>query len=93
LQHIAAVVKQTCCIKTRHLHFLDLALPPHCLLRVVQGMGGLWRGVAPAMLRAVPVNAAIFLAVEGTRKFVADTDERVDALVVKVQAAQQAATA
>jgi hypothetical protein len=45
------------------------------------------------MLRAVPVNAAIFLAVEGTRKFVADTDERVDALVVKVQAAQQAATA
>jgi solute carrier family 25 carnitine/acylcarnitine transporter 20/29 len=60
---------------------------------VLQGLGGLWRGVVPAMLRAVPVNAAIFLAVEGTRQLIADTEDTVDAFVVQVQGAQQAASA
>lgn len=33
----------------------------------VEGQRGLWRGFTAAMYRAIPVNASIFLAVEGTR--------------------------
>lgn len=29
---------------------------------------GVWRGFSAAMYRAIPVNAAIFLAVEGARQ-------------------------
>jgi solute carrier family 25 carnitine/acylcarnitine transporter 20/29 len=47
----------------------------------VEGQIGLWRGVTAALWRAIPVNAAIFLAVEGTRQLVADSEESVDALV------------
>ncbi|KAF6254069.1 mitochondrial carrier domain-containing protein [Scenedesmus sp. NREL 46B-D3] len=58
----------------------------HCLKRSleVEGFSGLWRGVTPAMYRAIPVNAAIFLAVEGTRQLIDDTEETVDAFVSKV---------
>jgi hypothetical protein len=45
------------------------------------------------MLRAVPVNAAIFLAVEGTRQLIADTEESVDAFMSKVKGTAQAAAA
>lgn len=34
----------------------------------VEGWGGLFRGFSAAMWRAIPVNAGIFLAVEGTRQ-------------------------
>jgi solute carrier family 25 carnitine/acylcarnitine transporter 20/29 len=47
----------------------------------VEGWAGLWKGVNAAMARAIPVNAAIFLAVEGTRQLIADTEESVDSLV------------
>lgn len=56
----------------------------------LQGFAGLWRGVVPAMLRAVPVNAAIFLTVEGTRQLIAESEERIDAVVCKVHGAQAA---
>ncbi len=36
-----------------------------------EGRAGLWRGASAAMLRVVPVNAAVFLAVEGTRGLLA----------------------
>ena len=54
-----------------------------CIKRSVQieGYGGLWRGVTAALWRAIPVNAAIFLAVEGTRQLIADTEESVDQFV------------
>ncbi|WIA14231.1 hypothetical protein OEZ85_002769 [Tetradesmus obliquus] len=63
-----------------------------CLERSLQveGFAGLWRGVVPAMLRAVPVNAAIFLTVEGTRQLIAESEERIDAVVCKVHGAQAA---
>jgi len=66
-----------------------------CLQRsvAVEGYGGLWRGVTAALWRAIPVNAAIFLAVEGTRQLITDTEDQVDALVEKLQGGQQAATA
>jgi solute carrier family 25 carnitine/acylcarnitine transporter 20/29 len=32
-----------------------------------EGQTGLWRGYGAALARAIPVNAAIFLAVEGTK--------------------------
>lgn len=34
----------------------------------VEGWNGLFRGFGAAMYRAIPVNAGIFLAVEGTRQ-------------------------
>jgi len=37
----------------------------------VEGWGGLFRGFGAAMYRAIPVNAGIFLAVEGTRQLLA----------------------
>jgi solute carrier family 25 carnitine/acylcarnitine transporter 20/29 len=54
-----------------------------CIKRsvAVEGYGGMWRGVTAALWRAIPVNAAIFLAVEGTRQVIADTEEHVDAFV------------
>jgi hypothetical protein len=42
------------------------------------------------MYRAIPVNAAIFLAVEGTRQLIADTEESVDAFVSKVKGTEAA---
>ncbi|KAL6747331.1 mitochondrial carrier domain-containing protein [Haematococcus lacustris] len=36
----------------------------------VEGQKGLWRGFSAAMYRAIPVNASIFLAVEGTRNMI-----------------------
>lgn len=36
--------------------------------RGVPAQAGVWRGFSAAMYRAIPVNAAIFLAVEGTRQ-------------------------
>ncbi|GIL64612.1 hypothetical protein Vafri_18503 [Volvox africanus] len=41
-----------------------------CLRKVIrsEGHAGLWRGFSAVMLRAIPVNAGIFLAVEGTRQ-------------------------
>jgi solute carrier family 25 carnitine/acylcarnitine transporter 20/29 len=64
-----------------------------CIKRSVQieGYGGLWRGVTAALWRAIPVNAAIFLAVEGTRQLIADSEETVDQFVASVSGAQQEA--
>ncbi len=36
----------------------------------VEGHRGLFRGFSAAMYRAIPVNAGIFLAVEGTRNLI-----------------------
>jgi len=58
----------------------------------VEGFSGMWRGVTAALWRAIPVNAAIFLAVEGTRQLITETEGQVDEFVNKVQG-QQAATA
>jgi solute carrier family 25 carnitine/acylcarnitine transporter 20/29 len=65
-----------------------------CLKRTlaVEGHAGMWRGVTAALWRAIPVNAAIFLAVEGTRQLIAETEDSVDALVNQV-GSPQAATA
>jgi hypothetical protein len=43
------------------------------------------------MWRAIPVNAAIFVAVEGTRQIIADTEETVDELVAKISSKESAA--
>jgi hypothetical protein len=43
------------------------------------------------MARAIPVNAAIFLAVEGTRQVIADTEETVDQMVAKLSGNEEAA--
>jgi solute carrier family 25 carnitine/acylcarnitine transporter 20/29 len=61
-----------------------------CLRRsvAIEGWGGMWKGVSAAMARAIPVNAAIFLAVEGTRQLIADTEENVDALVSQLGSQQ-----
>jgi solute carrier family 25 carnitine/acylcarnitine transporter 20/29 len=61
-----------------------------CLRRsvAIEGWAGLWKGVSAAMARAIPVNAAIFLAVEGTRQLIADTEESVDALVSQLGSQQ-----
>jgi solute carrier family 25 carnitine/acylcarnitine transporter 20/29 len=57
-----------------------------CIKRSVQieGYGGLWRGVTAALWRAIPVNAAIFVAVEGTRQLIADSEEAVDQFVAGI---------
>jgi hypothetical protein len=39
------------------------------------------------------VNAAIFLAVEGTRELIADTEESVDAFVAKLQGKENSTAA
>ncbi|KAG2421993.1 hypothetical protein HYH02_015551 [Chlamydomonas schloesseri] len=41
-----------------------------CVRKVLasEGQAGLWRGFSAAMYRAIPVNAGIFLAVEGARQ-------------------------
>eukprot|EP00882_Tetradesmus_deserticola_P006141 GHRQ01006466.1.p1 GENE.GHRQ01006466.1~~GHRQ01006466.1.p1 ORF type:complete len:241 (-),score=126.72 GHRQ01006466.1:304-1026(-) len=58
-----------------------------CMKRsiAIEGYGGLWRGVTAALWRAIPVNAAIFLAVEGTRQLISDSEETIDALAASVQ--------
>jgi solute carrier family 25 carnitine/acylcarnitine transporter 20/29 len=57
-----------------------------CIKRsvAVEGYAGMWRGVTAALWRAIPVNAAIFLAVEGTRQVIADSEESVDAFVASL---------
>lgn len=87
--------------KTAHngssvLFFADLVLPPRrCVCRrrsvAVEGWGGLWKGVSAAMWRAIPVNAAIFVAVEGTRQIIADTEDTVDAFVANINGKGEAA--
>jgi solute carrier family 25 carnitine/acylcarnitine transporter 20/29 len=64
-----------------------------CLRRsvAIEGWAGLWKGVSAAMARAIPVNAAIFLAVEGTRQVIADTEESVDAFVAQLNGKETAA--
>ncbi|KAF8059734.1 SPAC4G9.20c [Scenedesmus sp. PABB004] len=57
----------------------------------VEGAAGMWRGVTAALWRAIPVNAAIFLAVEGTRQLIDDSSDAVDALVAQVQGAEATA--
>lgn len=57
----------------------------------VEGWGGLWKGVSAAMWRAIPVNAAIFVAVEGTRQIIADTEDTVDAFVANIAGKEEAA--
>ncbi|KAG2488565.1 hypothetical protein HYH03_012884 [Edaphochlamys debaryana] len=51
-----------------------------CLKKVLatEGQIGLWRGFSAAMYRAVPVNAGIFLAVEGTRQGIRLYEEEVE---------------
>ncbi len=58
----------------------------------VEGQKGLWRGFSAAMYRAIPVNAAIFLAVEGTRNAIANY-EQYTAEQKQVEQQQQLATA
>jgi solute carrier family 25 carnitine/acylcarnitine transporter 20/29 len=41
-----------------------------------EGSAGMWRGFSAAMYRAIPVNASIFLAVEGTRQGIAWAEEK-----------------
>ncbi|PNW84152.1 hypothetical protein CHLRE_04g223300v5 [Chlamydomonas reinhardtii] len=51
-----------------------------CLKKVLasEGQAGLWRGFSAAMYRAIPVNAGIFLAVEGTRQGIKWYEENVE---------------
>ncbi|GLC42300.1 hypothetical protein PLESTB_000662000 [Pleodorina starrii] len=51
-----------------------------CLTQVLrsEGQAGLWRGFSAAMARAIPVNAGIFLAVEGTRQGIKWYEENVE---------------
>ncbi|WIA09154.1 hypothetical protein OEZ86_011739 [Tetradesmus obliquus] len=62
-----------------------------CLSRSlsVEGHAGLWRGVTAALWRAIPVNAAIFLAVEGTRELIAESEDSVDEFMAKLQGKEQ----
>lgn len=53
----------------------------------VEGQKGLWRGFSAAMYRAIPVNAGIFLAVEGTRSVINSLDVYQQASAPKVAAA------
>lgn len=55
----------------------------------VEGQRGLWRGFSAAMYRAVPVNAGIFLAVEGTRTAI----QNYEAYAAEQAADQRAAAA
>jgi solute carrier family 25 carnitine/acylcarnitine transporter 20/29 len=57
-----------------------------CIKRsvAIEGYSGMWRGVTAALWRAIPVNAAIFLAVEGTRQLIADSEETVDNFVASI---------
>jgi solute carrier family 25 carnitine/acylcarnitine transporter 20/29 len=70
-------------IQAQSLSKPEFAGTVDCIKRTlaVEGHVGLWRGVTAALWRAIPVNAAIFLAVEGTRQLVSDSEESVDALV------------
>ena len=76
---------------SRYLTITLLCLPSCRRSVAVEGWGGLWKGVSAAMARAIPVNAAIFLAVEGTRQVIADTEETVDQMVAKLSGNEEAA--
>jgi hypothetical protein len=64
-----------------------------CIQRsiAVEGYAGMWRGVTAALWRAIPVNAAIFLAVEGTRQLIADTEDSVGTIVAQLGSQEAAA--
>ena len=66
-----------------------------CLKRslAVEGHAGLWRGVTAALWRAIPVNAAIFVAVEGTRQLLAETEDTVDQFVANLSGSSSTAAA
>ncbi|PNH09961.1 putative mitochondrial carrier C4G9.20c [Tetrabaena socialis] len=51
-----------------------------CVSKVLKQEGhmGLWRGFSAAMYRAIPVNAGIFLAVEGARQSIKLYEEKVE---------------
>ena len=51
-----------------------------CVSKVIknEGQAGLWRGFSAAMYRAIPVNAGIFLAVEGARQSIKWYQENVE---------------
>ncbi|KAG2488586.1 hypothetical protein HYH03_012906 [Edaphochlamys debaryana] len=51
-----------------------------CVRKVLasEGQAGLWRGFSAAMYRAIPVNAGIFLAVEGARQSIKYYEENVE---------------
>ncbi|GLC65904.1 hypothetical protein PLESTF_000356500 [Pleodorina starrii] len=51
-----------------------------CLSKVVrvEGYRGLWRGFSATLYRGIPVNAGIFLAVEGTRQGIKWYEENVE---------------
>lgn len=55
-----------------------------------EGQTGLWRGFSAAMYRAIPVNAGIFAAVEGTRQVINYYDNKLKQ-VYKDELAQEAA--
>ena len=38
-----------------------------------EGPAALYRGLAPALIRTFPANAALFLAYESTKQFLTDT--------------------
>ena len=38
-----------------------------------EGPAALYRGLAPALIRTFPANAALFLAYESTKRFLTDT--------------------
>ncbi|PSC75329.1 low-CO2-inducible chloroplast envelope [Micractinium conductrix] len=52
----------------------------------VEGTKGLFRGFSAAMYRAVPVNAGIFLAVEGTRTLINKYEDRLDEMLAPAPA-------
>lgn len=58
----------------------------------VEGQRGLWRGFSAAMYRAIPVNGAIFLAVEGTRNAIAAYELKQAALAAATAGMTGAAT-
>ncbi|KAG2421992.1 hypothetical protein HYH02_015550, partial [Chlamydomonas schloesseri] len=67
------------------LHADNLAKPQYsstmdCVRKVLasEGQAGLWRGFSAAMYRAIPVNAGIFLAVEGARQSIKYYEENVE---------------
>lgn len=55
-----------------------------------EGHAGLWRGFPAAMARAIPVNAAIFLAVEGCREMINKYEKVVEGAGMAVEAAGSA---
>lgn len=66
-----------------------------CLQKTIasEGRSGVWRGFSAAMYRAIPVNAGIFAAVEGTRNVVQYYDNYMKEMYAAEIASQQEGTA